>query len=62
MAVYLGMNDLELSIITLTVLQQLWELGEEYKDETDRNVVGLMIESMPSLMGEIRTARDHENF
>lgn len=59
MSIYLGMDDIELSIIVLTVLQQLVELGEQFKDEDERNVVTMMILGMPGLMSQVREARYH---
>lgn len=63
MAVYLYQLDVELSIITLSVLQEVINLGEEFKDidenQNEINVVSMMVLSIPDLMGEINQARDH---
>jgi hypothetical protein len=65
MTAYLGQGDVELAIITLSVLQELINLGEEFKDidenKNEFNVVALMVLRMPDLMAEMNKARDHEN-
>lgn len=60
MALYLSQGDTDLSIATLNIIRGLIELGEEFKDEYEINVVARLIKTeMFELMGEIRNALEH---
>jgi hypothetical protein len=60
MALYLSQGDTDLSIATLNIIRGLIELGEEFKDEYEINVVGRLIKTeMYELMGDIRSALEH---
>jgi hypothetical protein len=61
MAIYLSLGDTDLSIATLSIIRGLIELGEDFKDENEINVVVRMITTMQELMGEVRKALSQEN-
>lgn len=52
---------MELSIITCNIVQGLLNLGEQFKDENEQNVVASMVRGMQDLTRGILKGLDSEN-
>lgn len=61
MAAYLQQGDVELAIIVCNIVHGLLNLGEEFKDEEQQNVVVTMARSMPDLTHEVLKGLESEN-
>lgn len=61
MAIYLQQELQELTIIVFNVLQGLLNIGEEFQDSQERNIVALMIGNHSDIKRELLKGRDSPN-